>query len=120
MNKLGTIFIIIIITLISGLADSQGFIHSSQVWKNDKFIFAEAIQSLLGFVIGTAVFWFAIKYMQHVGVISAEIQTILWFIITIIGVAAVSGKFVQWNIIDQLIAIGVFVGIGILLFRTGG
>lgn len=119
MTKLFPLLLVISLTLVAGFLDSQGFFHSSQVWKNDKFITNEAIKSLFCFIVGTVLFWFSIKYLQQLGVISAEMQTIIWFVVTILGVAVASGKFFQWNIIDQAIGIGVLIGIGLLLFRTG-
>ena len=119
-NKIFAIILIIILTILSGMGDSQGFLHSSLVWKNGKFIWSEAGKSTLGFGFGILLYWFAIKYMQQVGIISAEIQTVAWFTVTIIGVAIVSGKFIQWGAIDKIISIGVLIGISLLLFRTGG
>lgn len=119
-NKIFAIVLIIILTILSGIGDSQGFLHSSLVWKNAKFIWGEAGKSILGFGIGILFYWFAIKYMQQVGIISAEMQTISWFAVTIIGVAIVSGKFIDWSAADKAISVGVLIGIGLLLFRTGG
>ena len=120
MTKTWSVLFIIVLTVLTGLADSQGFLHSSNVWKNGKFIWYEAVKSLIGFGVGIVFFWFAIKYMQKIGIVSTEIQTTIWFAVTIIGVAFVSGKFFQWNLSNQLISILVLLGIGILIFRTGG
>ncbi|OGK11882.1 hypothetical protein A2954_05880 [Candidatus Roizmanbacteria bacterium RIFCSPLOWO2_01_FULL_37_12] len=120
MNKIWATVLILALTILSGIADSQGFLHASIVWKSGKFIWKEAGKSLASFIIGIIIYWFAIKYMQRAGLKSAEIQTSIWFAITIIGVAFVSGKFFQWNISNQLISILVLIGIGILIFRTGG
>ncbi|OGK22304.1 hypothetical protein A2866_05320 [Candidatus Roizmanbacteria bacterium RIFCSPHIGHO2_01_FULL_39_8] len=119
MTKSFSLVLVIVLTLVAGFLDSQGFFHSSQVWKNDQFVTHEAVKSLFSFVAGTILFWFSIKYLQQLGVVSAEMQTIIWFVVTIVGVAIASGKFFQWNIIDQSIGIAVFIGIGLLLFRTG-
>lgn len=116
----GTIIIIIVFTLLSGFGDAQGFFHGSRVWANGKFISTEAIKSILGYIFGTVMFWIAIKYIYDVKAVSAEVQTIGWFIVTIIGIAILSGKFLQWQIIDQIIAVLIIIGVGWLLFRTGG
>lgn len=118
IEQIKAVSLIAIFTIISGLADSQGFLHSSNVWKNGKFITSESIKSLIGFGIGSVVFWFAIKHMQQVGIVTAEIQTIFWFTITILGVALASGKFFHWNIIDQAVGTGIFIGLIFLIFRT--
>lgn len=52
--------------------------------------------------------------------VSPEMQTLLWFTMTIIGVAIVSGQFVDWQRVDQAVAVAILIGLGWLLFRTGG
>ena len=37
----------------------------------------------------------------------------------IVGVAFASGKFLQWQTIDQIVAVVVLLGIAWLLFRAG-
>jgi hypothetical protein len=118
-SAIKTVIIILVLTLISGWGDSQGFVHSSKVWEKGKFIWSEAGLSALGYIFGTVVFWLAIKYLQEVKVFSAEVQTLFWFSTVIVGVAIASGKFFQWDAIDKIIGIAVLVGIAILLFRVG-
>jgi hypothetical protein len=110
--------LVIVLILVSGLADSQGFIHASRTWVNGSLVWKELIKSGLGFGLGIVTFWGTIRYMREVGIVSAEIQTMLWFVAAIIGVAILGGHFFQWKLVDQLVATGVIVGIGFLLFRT--
>jgi hypothetical protein len=49
----------------------------------------------------------------------AEIQTLLWFGITIIGVAVLRGRFFSWPSGDQVVAVGVMAGLAWLLARPG-
>lgn len=115
------LFILVIgTTLISGIGDSQGFIYAANVWQNGGLVWGELSKSALGFSIGIGTYWLSLKYLKELGVIAPETQAIFWFGITIIGVAFISGKFLRWQIIDQIIAITVLLGIGWLLFRTGG
>lgn len=114
------LLLILGITVLSGLGDSQGFLHAAKIWRDGKLIWKELAKSALGFTFGIILYWIAIRFLQQFGVISAETQTILWFGITLICVAIFSGKLFQWATIDQVIAIIVFAGIGWLLFRTGG
>ena len=118
--KIATLISILVLTLFSGLADSRGFIYASQAWENGKLIWAEAGKTLLVFGLGIVFYLFAIKYMQQAGLKSAEIQTLIWFVAVIIGVAVASGKFSHWNLIDQIISVAILTGIGLLIFRTGG
>ena len=117
--QLKLIFIIFILTLISGLADAQGAVHAAKVWQGDRLDWAELGKSALGFAIGISVFWVVIKYMTALGIVAPEIQTITWFSMMIIGVALFSGAFFRWQWTEKVVAVGVLAGIGWLLFRTG-
>jgi len=114
------ITLIIVLTLFSGVADAQGFIHASTAWVDGKVIWAEGLKSLLGFGIGAICYILVTNYLKQVGIVSAEIQTIVWFTVTIIGVALFNGKILHWHIIDQIIALAVIGGVAWLLVRTGG
>ena len=110
--------IIIGLTLLSGFADAQGFLHAAQIWEGKNVSWPELGKSALGFGSGIIVYWCALKYMAaHVA--TPEMQTMLWFGITIVGVAVTSGRFAQWRATEQIVAGGVILGIGWLLMRTG-
>jgi hypothetical protein len=117
--QLKLIFIIFILTLISGLADAQGAVHAAKVWQGDRLDWTELGKSALGFAIGISVFWVVIKYMTALGIVAPEIQTITWFSMMIIGVALFSGAFFSWQWTEKIVAVGVLAGIGWLLIRTG-
>jgi hypothetical protein len=110
--------IVIALTILSGIGDSQGFLHAARVWHDGTLMWEEVVKSALGFAFGIVMYWIAIRYFQESGVTMPETQTIVWFAITIVGVAALSGAFVRWRIADQLIAITTLGGIGWLMFRT--
>jgi hypothetical protein len=118
-EQIRTLFFTIGITLVSGVSDSLGFIHAAKMWRDGDLIMSELGKSALGFGIGISSYWFAAKYLAEFGVLSPEIQTLFWFGVTIAGVAFVSGKFFQWQTLDQIIAAGVLLGIAWLLFRAG-
>lgn len=115
---LSKILTLTVLTILTGIGDSQGFVHSANVWHNGQFIWSEAMKSAAGFVLGTASFWIAVKFLQEYGVVAAELQTIGWFAITIIGVAVGSGKFLQWTLLDQALAATLLLGIAVLISRT--
>jgi hypothetical protein len=106
------------ITLVSGVGDSLGFIHAAKMWRGGDLIVSELGKSALGFGIGISSYWIAAKYLTEFGVLSPEAQTLVWFGVTIAGVAIISGKFLQWPPIDQMVAAGVFLGAAWLLFRA--
>lgn len=108
------------LTVLSGLGDAQGFLHAARVWQAGRLIWSEVAASAAGFGFGIAVYWVAVRFYQQVGVTWAEAQTILWFAVTLIGVALVSGKFAHWAPAERLVAVVVAAGVGWLLLRTGG
>jgi hypothetical protein len=112
--------IIIVITVLSGIGDSQGFVHAAKVWANDKLVWSEIGKSALGFAIGISLYWFVIKYMNAAGIAAPEIQTLVWFSITILGVAIISRNFFRWQTIDQIVGVAVLAGVAWLMVRTGG
>lgn len=112
--------IVIGLTLISGLGDALGFIHAGRVWQGSQFVWREALTSAIAFQFGALAFWLALRYLQRLGVITPEAQTLFWFGATIAGIAILSGRFFHWHLADQLVAVAVLAGIGWLLFRTGG
>lgn len=119
----GQVLILILVMgliLLSGIGDSQGFIHASKIWNGNQLVWSEIGKSALGFGWGIVVYWIAIRFMNELGVISTEAQTLAWFAVTIVGVAIASGDFAKWNRVEQIVALLVFLGIGWLLYRGGG
>ena len=119
-QQIRRLFLIVAITLISGVGDSQGFIHAARMWQDGKIVWNEFGKSASGFSVGIGSYWLAVKYLKEFGVFSPETQTLLWFGVTIIGVALISRKFFVWQKIDQLVAGFVFLAISWLLFRIVG
>ena len=120
MQNIPSIAAIIFLTLLSGWGDSQGFVHASQMWNNNKIIYHELIKTIIAFSFGIGTYLISIKYLQQVGVLSPETQTLGWLVATTVGVALASGKFIKWQQIDQILAIGVVILLGILIYRTNG
>jgi hypothetical protein len=118
MNKYFIIGIIVLLTLISGFGDSQGFYHASFIWKDNKLVWTSLLKSFAGFAIGIGAYWIVIRYLHQFNIVTPEIQTIGWFSVTIIGLALLSGKLAYWNRIDQIVALFVLIGVCILIVRT--
>lgn len=113
------IVILAALTVLTGLGDSQGFLHASKVWNQGEFVWLEAVKSATGILVGTLAYWGVVKFLQEYGVRAAELQTLGWFAITIIGVAVASGKFLTWTLFDQIFAFILLLGIASLIARTG-
>src|SRR5438477_6345724 len=104
IQQIGIAVLILVITLIAGLADAQGFVHAANIWQSGKLILPEILKSALGFGSGIVAYWVCIRFLQDFRIVSPEIQTLGWFTATIIGVALFSGKFLQWHRIDQIVS----------------
>lgn len=109
----------LLITVASGYADSRGFIHASEMWRGDGLNTGELLRSAIGFATGIALFWVALRFATRAGVVTPEIQTFGWFLVTIVGVAIATGSVAEWPAVDRLLAVGVAAGFGVLLLRVG-
>lgn len=115
----GNSLIVFVLIVLSGFADSLGFVYAARIWEAEAIAWTEVGKSALGWGVGITLYVFSLRYMVRAGVTSAEIQTVVWFAATIIGVVIFSGKFFSWPRLEQIIAALVLVGLGWLLARTG-
>ena len=112
--------LLITLTLLSGFADSQGFLHASNMWLDGRLVWPEVFKSALGFGLGILTYWICVRFLRELGILSPEIQTVIWFTVTIIGVALASGKFLHWRITEQIVAVIVILGVAWLMVRASG
>ena len=110
--------LVLILTVLSGFADAAGFLHASRIWQARTLVPDELGKSGLGFAFGIVLYWLALRYLNQAGVVTPEVQTVLWFGVTLFGVAMGSGKFLRWPLIDQIVSMLVLIGIAWLLLRT--
>ncbi len=120
MQNLFPLSCLIVLTLCSGVFDAQGFIYASQSWKDGVLVKTAAVKSIGYFFVGMTLYLVSLRFQQQVRVISPELQSLFWFSVTLVGVAIINGKFVQWSSLDRLVAILILCGIGWLLARNGG
>jgi Na+-transporting NADH:ubiquinone oxidoreductase subunit NqrB len=111
--------LVLVLIVLSGFADSLGFVYAAKIWQAEQISWPDVGRSALGWVLGITMYVFSLKYMARLGVTSAEIQTAVWFAMTIIGVVIFSGRFFTWPRLEQSVATLVLVGLGWLLVRTG-
>jgi hypothetical protein len=64
VNQVGIIVLLIVLTLISGGADAQGFVHAANIWQGGKLIWPEVMKSALGFAVGIVMYWICIRFLQ--------------------------------------------------------
>ena len=111
--------LVLVLIVLSGFADSLGFVYAGKIWQAEQVSWPDVGKSALGWIGGITMYVFSLKYMARLGVTSAEIQTAVWFAMTIIGVVIFSGRFFSWPRLEQIVATLVLVGLGWLLVRTG-
>jgi hypothetical protein len=111
--------LVLVLIVLSGFADSLGFVYAAKIWQNGALSWSDVARSALGWVVGITLYVISLKYMARLGVTSAEIQTAMWFAMTIIGVVLFSGRFFSWPRLEQVVATLVLLGLGWLLVRTG-
>lgn len=104
-------------TLLSGLGDAAGFIYASRVWSDGRFMWPEAVKCILAFQFGMLMYWCALWKLSAAGIVSAELQTMFWFVVTIVGVALLNGRLVTWAPVDQAVAVVLLLGVGWLMYR---
>lgn len=112
-----SIMLVVLLTIVSGICDARGFIHGARVWADGHLVYAELARSALGFFLGIIFHWWSIRYLNQIGDFSPEFQTVLWFGVTLVGVAISSGRFVAWAALDQAIGVLVLCGIAWLFMR---
>jgi hypothetical protein len=120
LEQAKAVALILAMTLLSGMADARGFVHASRIWQEGGARWDEVGKSAFAFVIGIAIYMRSLKDMKQIGIVSPEIQTVVWFSVTIAGVALASGRAFRWPLIDQAVAVLVLAGVGWLMFRSAG
>lgn len=120
LERVKLLALAVMLLILSGIGDAIGFARAAGVWQNNRLVVPELMKSAGGYAVGIGIYYLAVRYLKLLGVESAELQTIAWFLLTLIGVALISGQFFKWARIDQAVALLVIAGIGWLLVRTGG
>lgn len=102
---------VLVLCVISGLADAQGFVHASHVWRADGVAWAPLGRSGLGFAVGICSYVCSIRFMNRVGLATADLQYLVWFLVTLIGVAVASGSIRRWSRADLVVCVTVVAGL---------
>jgi hypothetical protein len=113
-----SIFFIALLTVLCGIGDALGFIHAGKVWQDGRIDWSHALKSAAGFQLGVVTYWFVLRLLAQHGIVAVEVQTLFWFVATIVGVALMSGQVLHWPAADQIAGIVVLLGVGWLLYRT--
>jgi hypothetical protein len=110
--------VIAVLTIGSGVFDSFAFTYSARMWEDGRISWVPASKAAVTFSIGICLYWFAIRFLGEAGIVLPEIQTLIWFTVTIIGVSFLGGRLGDWHIVDQVLGVNVIVSMGVLITRT--
>jgi len=116
--RLGTQLLVFALLSLSGLADSIGFVYAAKIWNHGELSWPTLGRSAGSTAIGILLYYAALRPLSSLGVTAAEVQTAVWFAMTIIGVVIFSGRFLAWPRLEQGVAIAVILALGWLMVRT--
>lgn len=115
--NLQSVMLIVTFTVLSGLGDGAGFVYASRIWSEGRFMWVEALKCVAAFQLGMVMYWLALWKLSQHGIVSAEIQTLFWFVVTIVGVGILSGRVFSWAPLDLAVAGVVLAGVFFLMYR---
>jgi hypothetical protein len=101
----------------AGWGDAFGFIHAAKIWNGSIVVPTEVARSAAWFTFGIVQYWLALYWARRLGIMSAGVQTLLWFTVTIVGVAIGTGEVGRWHTVDQLLAAALVVGMAVFAVR---
>ena len=118
MERAGLFLLVLALTLVSGMCDAQGFLYASKIWGEGQIQWGMVLRSALGFATGISLYYVLLGPLTHLGIHAAEVQTLMWFGVTLVAVALARGEFMHWNRLDQLVGVMVLAGIAWLMVRN--
>jgi hypothetical protein len=110
--------LLILLTVASAYGDSRGFIWADRAWDGGSVDWRAAGYALLGFGFGITTWLLAVRYIKQLGGIGVSAQAMGWFLLTILGVAAATGEYIRWSLVDKSLAIICVGCFSVLVFRT--
>ena len=111
MKTLLSAFLVLLLTVLSGVMDARGFVYAGRAWPDGQLDWTAVGQSLLAFFAGISLYIGAVRFMQTMGLNAVALQSGIWFVATAIGIAALDGTVTQWTRPQQAVALGVIGGL---------
>ncbi len=115
MKSLLSAFLVLLLTVTSGVMDARGFVYAGRAWPGGTLDWTAVGQSLVAFFAGISLYIGAVRFMQLMGLNGVALQSGIWFVATAIGIAALDGTVSQWTRLQQVIALVVMVGLAWLI-----
>jgi hypothetical protein len=108
-------FLVLVLTLLSGVMDARGFVYAARAWPAGQLNWAAVGLAMLAFFAGISLYIGSVRFMQAMGLNAVALQSGIWFVATAIGIAAMDGSVVQWSRFQQLVALAVMLGLAWLI-----
>jgi hypothetical protein len=118
MGKLGNLVLVLALTVASGLLDARGFVYAAKAWPDGRLDPKFGAAALLAFLGGLSMYVVAVRFMQGAGVQGVALQSGIWFVVTLLGIAAMDGTVLQWSRSQQIVGIGIAVAMTWLIATT--
>ena len=115
MKSLLIAFLVLLLTITSGVMDARGFVYAGRAWPGGALDWTAVGQSLLAFLAGISLYIGAVRFMQAMGLNAVALQSGIWFFATAIGIAALDGTVTQWTRVQQSVALVVMLGLAWLI-----
>lgn len=109
---------VILLTVLSGLADAHGFVHAARAFQANAVSTNDLALTVFYAGLGLISYLFAVRDLMRLGIDAPEIHMLFWLGVTIVGLAVLSGRFSQWAGVDRLVGATVVLGISWLIVRV--
>jgi len=115
--KLNLIFAIVLMA-ITGFFDGLAFGRAPKIRNYQGLTrIIDILKTLSIFGVGLITYIASTFFLYQQGVENALVITLIWFVVTIISLAIISGSFFTLSISDKVIALVAIILVGILYYR---
>jgi|SRR4051794_10744237 len=109
---------IVLLAMIAGFGDAFAFTRAPNVWAENGISPGALGQTLVGFLVGALGYVALVRVLLSSDIRTPEVQTMIWFVATSVGVGAASGRAFHWPVADKVVALIVLSGIAWLSVRV--
>jgi hypothetical protein len=118
MHPMVSLVVGVMLLMTASLADAKAVSHAVRSWHMSKMQHVHVLSTFLFFALSVTPFVYSIRYFGMAGIISRQVQALIWFLGTILFVAILDGSFFSWKRVDQIVAGLVVAGMAWLTYRV--
>lgn len=107
----------IVLTILAALVEAKGYLYSFRSFTDTNGVTLIGL-AILCYFIGIVIDFTAIYLISKTHYYVPEIMSMLFMAVTIIGVAILSGQFLNWNHFNQGVAVLIMLGLCWLMYQT--